>query len=107
MAEFNFRRWRMLLQIFAIIGNPETTRRRIRLERISQAKFTKLVMMPVAFSVGGDISERSRVFITSRGALQPVNEGSARIQRIPKCDPVGELLIIKENSDGPSRAIPM
>ena len=64
----------MLLQIFTIIGNLEATSRRVSLEGISQAKITKLVMMPVAFSVGGHIRERSRVLITSRGASQPIDQ---------------------------------
>src|SRR5882672_11885493 len=54
-ADFDFHfRW-VPIQIFAIVCDRKSARGRIDRQRVSQAKFAKLVMMPVGLTVSCDI----------------------------------------------------
>ena len=98
---------RMLFQILTIIGNPKPPGRSVNFERVSQTEVTKLVMMPVALAVCGNIHERTGATMMRRRLGQPVHQQRTRRQGLLKGDSAREFLIIKENGNRASRAIAM
>src|SRR6266480_4002247 len=103
IINFHLKLWRILLQVLAVVCNPKACFLCFNLQRMCQAKVSKLEMMAVSFAVSRYVHQGSRF-----GSFHEVSyEILARTQRALKGDGARQGPMIEEHCEPATRTIRM
>src|SRR5687767_896731 len=92
MRYFNFRHRRMVVQILAVVCRAQASCGHLHFESMGQTQIAKLEMVPIAFSIGGNIDEA----VATDSSRETIYQDTAGSEGSLEGNCPGQLLVIEE-----------